>query len=161
MALDAAAVLELSCPLLLLFAAGSSSSTQSFGSISSGRNSSTTGLLMLCSSYMVMPVACVATVLKNVGFLAASASRAALHQALCRGGGGWTDALSSRRKVGETKTTRKDPTPLWRVNEEVSILEQGQYGQTRMLRSHCRGIDRITHSITPWHGCARFITNSF
>ena len=53
--LDAAALMELSTPL---------------------------GVMMVSSS-IVVPMACVATLCKNVGFIMASASRATIHQSLC------------------------------------------------------------------------------
>lgn len=63
--LDLAAGLELLTPLIL-------TSTSAFAA-AGGSASSTTSLLVLCW-------ACLANVIKNVGFVAASASRAALHQ---------------------------------------------------------------------------------
>jgi hypothetical protein len=49
----------------------------------------TAALMEILSPFLpihVLPVACVATVLKNIGFLSASASRAALHQSLAISG---------------------------------------------------------------------------
>lgn len=62
MVLDAASLLEVCTPLLLL------------------NDSMTTGQ----ASLLILTTACLTNTARNVGFLAASASRAALHQALCR-----------------------------------------------------------------------------
>ena len=91
--LDVAAVLELAAPIFVVGAAAATEKDGSFGSLFL--------LLRLLPpdyspvTYIVVPMACAATILKNIACLMASASKATLHQSLCRvnvvvvdGGGG-------------------------------------------------------------------------